>query len=83
MLDMIDGRYRAMRFVSVLLLALPGLASAAQSLQVPLAPGAIPQFVDPLPRLNVQPGGTFSIAFIGTSPREAQAVTKRGRSHPE
>jgi uncharacterized protein involved in exopolysaccharide biosynthesis len=26
---------------------------------------------------NVQPGGTFSISFIGTSPQQAQAVTKR------
>ena len=67
-MDRIDGRYRAMRFVSVFLLALPGLASAAQSLQVPLAPKAIPQFVDALPRLSVQPGGTINtLDATGTS----------------
>src|SRR6266540_411364 len=66
MLDIIAQRCRAMRFASVLLLALPGLASAAQSLQVPLAPSAIPQFVEPLPLLSVQPGGTIN-TIISTS----------------
>ena len=40
-----------------------GIASAAQSPQLPLAGKAIPQFMQPLPLLSVQPGGTMATIF--------------------
>jgi hypothetical protein len=40
--------------------ALASTAQAAPSPQVPMPGSAIPQFVDPLPRLSVQPGGTIA-----------------------
>ncbi|MBS1153385.1 MAG: multicopper oxidase type 2, partial [Myxococcaceae bacterium] len=42
-------------------------ALAAQSPQVPLAGAAIPQFVQPLPLLSVQPGGTVA-TLLGNQP---------------
>ncbi|HEY6002551.1 MAG TPA: multicopper oxidase domain-containing protein [Anaeromyxobacter sp.] len=58
-----------MRLASLLAaLALPAGALAFKSPQVPLAAKAIPQFVDPLPLLSVQPGGTMStVVATGTS----------------
>jgi FtsP/CotA-like multicopper oxidase with cupredoxin domain len=51
----------------VFLLILPGIATAAQTPQIPLAPSAIPKFVQPLPLLSVQPGGTMA-TVIGNQP---------------
>ena len=47
------------RGLAVLALFFAGPALAAQSTQTPLAGSAIPRFVDPLPLLSVQPGGTM------------------------
>ena len=40
-----------------------GIAPAAQSPQMPIAGKAIPQFMQPLPLLSVQPGGTMATIF--------------------
>jgi spore coat protein A len=47
--------------VSMLILTSPLIA--AQSPQVPMAGSAVPQFVQPLPLLSVQPGGTMNTVF--------------------
>lgn len=43
-----------------------GSALAAQSSQIPLAGKAIPQFMQPLPLLSLQPGGTIATVFGNT-----------------
>jgi len=50
-------------------LAIIGGAWAAQSPQIPLAGKAIPQFMQPLPILSVQPGGTMA-TVLGNQPLE-------------
>jgi spore coat protein A, manganese oxidase len=48
-----------------LVFAVPGIESAmaAKSPQIPIAGKAIPQFMQPLPLLSVQPGGTMATVF--------------------
>jgi FtsP/CotA-like multicopper oxidase with cupredoxin domain len=53
--------------ITVTLLVVAGLASAAQSPQIPIAGKAIPQFMQPLPLLSVQPGGTMA-TVLGNTP---------------
>lgn len=49
--------------ISIFMITAITSAFAAQSPQIPLAPTAIQQFVQPLPRLSVQPGGTINTMF--------------------
>ncbi len=65
---------RSYRFLTAVLTALfmvtlpeAGIVLAAQTPQLPLAGKNIPQFVDPLPLLSVQPGGTMN-TLIGSQP---------------
>jgi spore coat protein A, manganese oxidase len=57
-----------------------GIALAAQSPQIPLAPNLIPKFVNQLPVLNLAPGGTMQTALgntaltIGMYPFKAQVL---------
>ncbi len=54
-------RHRSTRVASFLIaMALPAGALAFPSPQTPIAGSSIPQFKQPLPLLNVQPGGTIS-----------------------
>src|SRR4051794_21485037 len=58
------------------LLLCAGGASATQSPQTPLPGSAIPQFVEPLPLLSVQPGGTLPTIFGNTDVTLSMCETK-------
>src|SRR5512142_110223 len=63
-----SGATRALLLAASLLVA--GRAAAAVSPQLPLNAGKLPQFVDPLPLLSIQPGGT-----IATLPANGTSLT--------
>ncbi len=57
---MMSNRSSAIRLVALLIGLVPATVLAAKSPQVPIAGSSLPQFVDPLPLLSVQPGGTMT-----------------------